>query len=214
MFSALFALLARLLERRGVLKPITNPLQDAVDQDAFYAKSAEDVRQGLSNLIEGSRRYFGRYRQFDPKQIGFTHLRSGAFGDVYASPCERFIIRVSIDNDDSGYGRFVRLAQRRQDNPYFPRIFAHIKKGNRNVVLMERLQPLPPALSRAVYDLRDQVEARSTPEIKADAHYQQLVGDIRGLLRHPFVGSDIATRNAMMRPTPEGDQLVITDPVV
>lgn len=212
MFSALFALFLRLLERCGILKPIANPLKDAVDQDSFYAQSADDVRLGLINIVDGSRRFYGRYRKFDPKEIGFTYLSSGAFGRVYLSPCGRFVLKVSIDNDDSGYGRFIRLATRRQDNPYFPKVYTILKKGNRQIVLMERLQSLPSSMTTAIYDLRNHVEAFRHPRV-GDAHYQQLVGDIRRLLRRPFCGCDIATRNAMLRSTPEGDQMVITDPV-
>lgn len=220
MLSALFAFLARVLECCFLLRPIDNPLAQPLNHDETYAKPTEDLRDLLAKLIHDSARFFGRYRKFDPRLIGFTYLSCGAFGKVFVSPCGRFVIKVSIDNDDGGYGRYVRLALKRQDNPYYPKIFAHLRKGNRNVVLMERLTALPTMsgdmLCSKVYDLRE--ETNRWPFAKAsssdDAHYVQLVTDLRWLLFRPFCRSDIATRNAMCRTTPEGNQLVITDPVV
>ena len=219
MLSAFFAFWARLLERCFLLPKIKNPMAHPFCQEEAYAKPTDELRAILIDLINRSHPYFARYRQIDPTLIGFSYLDRGGFGKVYGSPCGRFVIKVSIDNDDKGYGRYVRLAQTRADNPYFPKIFAHIKAGNRQVVLMERLEKLSAAPDKPYGDevrlIRALVYGRELPRIIGDdQHYVQIIHDLRHLIHKGGCGGDISTKNSMLRPLPDGYQLVITDPVI
>ena len=212
----------RMAEALGLLKPATTPFSDPIPYEDIYNKPAADVRAFLVNTMEAHRVHFHRYRSFAPEALGFCELNAGCFGRVYISPCGRFVLKVSIHNDDDAYGTYVNLATKRDDNPFFPKVFCHLRSGNRNVVLTERLQPIAYDDMKAaafVKDTRDRVVGKIPVMQKGRRRrhakgYAELVEDLTVLVHLCGYRCDLARCNVMQRENEDGTvQYVVTDPV-
>lgn len=212
-------LLFRCAEALGIISKSNSPLYEPLDLSAIYAAPTDETRAKLADLLEGHRKYFRRYGEITPELLGFTEESWGSFGQVYISPCERFALKVSFHNDDVAYGTYVNISMQRQHNPFFPKIYAHLKSGNRNVVLMERLDELPmdPASNAFVKSTKERVRARIpiSPDCKRYPEgYAELVDDLTMLVHTFRYKCDIRAHNVMVRPMPGGKaQYVVTDPV-
>lgn len=209
----------RIAEALGIISKTNSPLYHPLDLSAIYAAPADEARAQLVALLEGHRQHFERYGDITPELLGFTEESWGSFGQVYTSPCERFALKVSLHNDDVAYGTYVNISMQRQHNPFFPKIYAHLKSGNRNVVLMECLDELPmdPAANAFVKSTKERVRARIpiSPECKRYPEgYAELVDDLTMLVHTFRYKCDIRSHNVMARPLPGGKvQYVVTDPV-
>ena len=206
-------------EALGVIPKATSPLYTPLDLAALYAQPTDEARAKLVALLEGHRQYFGRFGDMNPKLLGFAEHTFGCFGRVYVSPCGRFALKVSMQNDDDAYGTFVNLCLKRQHNPFYPRVYCHLRHGKRNVVLMERLHELPmdPKANAFVKSTKERVRSRIPASNKSKRFgegYAELVADLTTLVHTHRFKCDIKAHNVMLRRLPNGNEhYVVTDPV-
>lgn len=76
----------------------------------------------------------------------FKRLGNGAFANVYQHPKRNVVVKVFDAKDDKGYARYLKWAEKNQQNPYVPKIH-HVerftnKRENEEitVVFMEKLK--------------------------------------------------------------------------
>jgi len=177
---------------------------------AYRHLSFEEAREKFTRWVESSRPQYTKDYKFRVLGTGFMYKSCGAFGDVFISPCGRFALKRSQDAGcDEGYSHFLQLALKRQDNPYYPRIYAHLQDDCTQVVLMERLRPLASTQYLWVKKLRQHMTTDMATLALKDENYQQLVADLQALFASTKrIQCDIHHSNVMRR----GEQLVVTDP--
>lgn len=150
------------------------------------------------------------------QELGFEYLDKGAHAKTYLSPCGRFVVKANI-GFDRAYQRFIELAQSKQDNPHYPKIyFAHHNRMFQ-VVVMEALQPLD--------ELNDEMAKQSNylqlkaamgmypSNLEGTREFTSLITDMYHLIEQDGIADDLAGRNIMMRVVDGQNTLVVIDPV-
>ena len=189
------------------------PQKKDINPAEVYFKPFEELRALLVSWIEESRPQYAERQDYNPEKLGFELHDMGGSADVYVSPCKRFAIRVSRELWDYGYQHYLDIVLQRQNNPYFPKVYAVLQEGNRQVVLLEYLQAID--FDDPEYDEVDVIreDARVGKTGNPCPHMQELVRDLHGLLSGGVCRNDLYGDNALLRRTGNGVQLVITDPV-
>ena len=100
--------------------------------DSWYADNA-------------ARRNYGRFIRINPSHItpssfALPHIGSGSCAAAYQLEDGR-VLRVNT-RADPAYQAFIRLALQRQDNPFYPKVFAAGFYPDKQIVVMEKLTPL------------------------------------------------------------------------
>ncbi|MBI1364174.1 MAG: hypothetical protein GC134_09335 [Proteobacteria bacterium] len=104
-------------------------------------------------------------------EAGWQKCGHGKNGRVAASPCGRYVVRVS--GPDNGFDRHAELCQTHADNKHFPKVHAHRTLPDGSLVtVMEKLDVLP----RELHPQRDKLmtyvvfgEAHGLPRDLRDA---------------------------------------------
>lgn len=184
---------------------------------AFFAYrffKPDYARQFFTQWVENSRPKFKAKQKFSVIGSGFLYHDSGAFGEVYISPCRRFVLKKSYGCAcDKAYGAYLKFVMANQGNPYVPKVYAFLQEGDKQVVLMERLHKLGESQSYWSNTLSNLVRSQNTETDDADLNIVlegicQLIKDGH---RNDIYGSNIMRRKTP--DTPKGYQVVITDPV-
>lgn len=180
--------------------------------------SFEAARELFTQWVESGKPHFNRRRKFKWWQMGFRFTGKGNNARVYLSPCKRFALRITKKGRrELGYSRFLQLALTRQDNPYYPRIYAHIQVGATQVVLMEALSPWGYCSEQAYEQARSFlriIEGAEPLTPFPPAPYAQLVQDMQQLIAQDGISNDLYMGNLMCRKADDGvEHLVVTDPV-
>ena len=173
---------------------------------------------------DAARQKYGRIVSLRPEEVqvskmrdlGFKPCGSGSFASVFLVD-EETVVKVS-KCPDKPYKAFLRLALRRQGNPFYPRVFAVGFHGNEHVVIMERLQALKEGKSfwHLLWKTRD--EPAQLPKLlfykpvreafkENRRAFREVVRDIKKLcVKYRY---DLHGKNVMYR----GHQLVVIDPI-
>ena len=199
---------------------------DHFDATSLFDQKHANARDELVNILEAHRASFEQDGTFDPEKLGFTPHEEGSYGRTYISPCRRFVIRISLKNDDEAHSVYTALALKHQRNPFFPKVYAHLTCGNRSLVLMEKLKTLADAMGdyceddyRFVSELRDRMNmGLRIPQNKRNRHpagYAQWLEAVLNMGEYHDLMADISAQNVMVRIDHRGNrQHVITDPFV
>lgn len=190
----------------------------------LVGKSFDAAREFLVNWVENARDKQLQNRQehavcsFEDdlqQELGFQYLDKGAHAATFLSPCKRFVVKANFGYDRA-YHRFVDLAQTRQDNPHYPKIyFAHHDRLFQ-VVVMEFLEPLnedDAELSKQSNYLQLKAVMGMCPSnLEGSADFVRLIWDMYALFEQDGIGEDLAGRNIMMRNQDGTPVLVVVDP--
>ena len=189
------------------------PQKKHINRAEFFFQPFEVLQKQLVSWVEQTREMFTERQDFNPEMLGFDHFDAGGYAEVYTSPCKRFAIRVSRDCADRAYQDFLALALQRQHNPFYPKVYALLQHGNRQVVLMEYLALID--LDDPEYDEVEIIreDSRCGKTAKACPHMQELVRDIHTLIAGDDYRLDLHPDNALLRHVGSGRQLVVTDPI-
>ena len=175
----------------------------------FFRRSY--AQQLYTHWVERNRLKFQRTKRFSVIGSGFLYHDAGAFGEVYISPCRRFILKKSQTYScDSGYSAYLKVIMQNQGNPYVPKVYACLQNGESQVVLMERLHTTTFAQYPTIKRLRQKLQCHD-----ADVADPQLRPILEALCQLLDEGhhNDLREKNVLRRKTPHGDELVITDPL-
>ena len=156
---------------------------------------------------------YGRIISMRPekvRELGLKYCGSGSYASVYK--VGEAVVKTAIDTDPA-YQNFLRLALKRQNNPFFPKVFAVGFHCGRHIVVMERLGPLPrdggllPVLGQESPIKTLKRKTVRDAYMKNKKAFRQLVNDLKTLcIDHDY---DLHGDNVMLR----GSQLVVIDPV-
>ena len=184
---------------------------------AFFAYrffKPDYARQFFTQWVENSRPKFKAKQRFSVIGSGFLYHGSGCFGEVYISPCRRFVLKKSLsDSCDRAYGEYLKFVMANQGNPYVPKVYAFLQENGKQVVLMERLHKLGASQFYWSNKLFNHIQSQDTET--DDADLKVVLEGICQLIKNGHK-NDIYAGNIMRRKapgTPTGYQVVITDPV-
>ena len=175
----------------------------------------------FTQWVESGRPRFEKTNKFNPYGHGFRKIGYGNNARAYLSPCGGFVLRITKrKREEAGYAAFLRLALKRQDNPYYPRIFAHLQSGNRQVVLMEALhdwdrtseEALDDALEFRNYCDKSAEELPSAEALAENPHMQQAIADMHALIAAGYE-DDLHMGNILCRISDVDEHPVLIDPV-
>lgn len=175
---------------------------------------------------------------------GRKEIGSGQTTRAFHSRTPGLVDRLMyVKGKNDPYLQFIRLVQKHQDNPYFPKIpSAKLYKTDKTdddgtpiyriLMQMEKLIPLKDKRIINIMDkkmrelgvLDDEHLSRAWLKILFKDKYSQLVSkspdsDFKEALRllKPYIdkfGNDLHHKNIMVRPTSNGLQPVLVDPIV
>ncbi len=198
----IFTLLNKVWQRMDY---IVYPLQDKNKYVAWVEKEAWDILNSKGIMAV----------EKNLENMGFKRFHNSNSSYVFCSPCGNFVIKLAYANE--GYKQFIELALKRQNNPYYPKIYKSICEGDDNfqITLMENLSPLYGHNTFAYNDLRfltSFLNARTRNFLrmgKRTFNLKQCATDLDKLFKAEKMHGNLNTTSVMRR----GMQLVITDPV-
>lgn len=144
----------------------------------------------------------------------FRCVASGLYARVYTNKAANYVYKVADDEESESYRAFVIAAMKRQDNPWFPRIYsATVYRPKHSdpylVVKMEKLIDINQY--HVVAQLSESLHVSTNKHLsKYDKRHLK---ELRGVLKYLYrkFNNDLHYQNIMMRES--DNHPVIIDPV-